>query len=849
MIWGYKMRNVNSSRSRRLWLAGGVAFAAIVTAQNALAEDAAADEVVVTGTRALGRTVLNSAAPVDVVSHDALEETGRINLVDALNEQLPSLNLPANIQPDLGSIVRGAQLRGLDPDFTLVLVNGKRRHSTALVNEDGFPGSVATDLSLIPTEAIDHIEVLRDGASAIYGSDAVAGVINVILKSNSQGGEGVLQAGQTYKGDGANGQARLNFGEKLGDRGFINLSVELDHQDRAVRNLPLIPTYLSYPAISNTTGKPVALGANDALPAGASPSPAEATRNSDPWQNLGQIAYNTQEAEANLGYTLANNVQLYAFGTFSHRVAKTGENFRLPAAIFKSNVGLLSVYPDGFTPFEGTNEKDYSFTAGAKGLVIGWDWDLSTTYGVDDLDVYTKHSANYSLTYPGAQTDFYDGNRTYSDWTTNLDFHRGFTLAALPKPVDVNLGVEGRRETDQESPGEPNSYFGSGASSLVGYLPADAVNTNRSSYAGYVGLSTYLTPKWFVDVAGRAEHYSDFGGNLTGKFSTRYDFNDAFALRGTIANGFHAPSLVTESYSNTSDHAGTPYRLAQPSSTAPLALGASPLQPEKSTSYTVGFTSEPLKGVHLAVDTYLIDVSNRLGTSSSVGVDYSTGLPVDGSGKSLTAAQAAYITGLLQKAGLTVGQGLVVHYFTNVGDTRTFGVDFTADTTTYWSGVGSFRWNFGLNLNNNALTRATPLPAVLLALPNIVGLSNSAKYSLLYTAPRDKEVFGVVYRGGKWTIDLHETRFGNLRRLNGNTNTPYDLDPSYNTDLSVAYDITTKLKLTVIANNLLDQYPQKTPVAALSAGTIAQYGPNSYSNSGPQGVIGGQYYVRLAYKF
>jgi len=252
------------------------------------------DTVIVTGTRASGRTVQSSAAPIDVIDAADIGATGKANLLEALQNLLPSFNLPANIQPDLGSIVRGAQLRNLDPGYTLVLVNGKRRHTTAVTQDDGFSGSVWVDLGLIPVSAIERVEVLRDGASALYGSDAIAGVINIILKSTATGGEAALEYGQSYKGDGGVSKLHANLGLPLGERGFAHLAAEHTRQRLAVRTPPVRDDYLLYPAIDNITGQPVALGPRNTLPPGASPDPREASRPAHPWINQGVPEYRTQ---------------------------------------------------------------------------------------------------------------------------------------------------------------------------------------------------------------------------------------------------------------------------------------------------------------------------------------------------------------------------------------------------------------------------------------------------------------------------------------------------------------------------------------------------------------------------
>jgi iron complex outermembrane receptor protein len=816
-----------------------------VLAQDVSGEAAQTATVIVTGARGTGRTVDNSAAPIDVISAQQLLATGKLNLLEALDTALPSFNLPARVQPDLGSIVRAGQLRNLDPSHTLVLVNGKRRHTTAIVNEDGFPGSVATDLALIPTGAIARVEVLRDGASAIYGSDAIAGVINIILKTDASASVST-QLGSTYDGDGNNGTLRLNAGTRLGERGFVHVGVEYQRQDIAVRNFALNPGYLSYPAVRTSDGQLVRLGTNNSLPAGTTANPAEATRNSNPWRNSGVPETETASVSANLGYELSDAVQLYGFGTYAHRTARSAQNFRLPNTIFNNNRGLLAIYPDGFTPYETTREDDFSLTGGAKGEAGGWTWDLSTTYGRDRIDVGVEDSANYSLTYPGGQTDFDIGQRRYSRSTSNLDLRRPLALG-LAEPADLSIGAEYSHESQQLHAGEPNSYFGSGSSALTGYLPVDASDTSRHSYAAYLGLGVKLTPQLLLDSAVRAEHYSDFGSKTTGRLSARYELAAAVALRATVSNGFHAPSLVTQSYSNTSDHAGVPYTLARPTSAAARALGAEALKPEQATNVSAGLTFNPGSTLRLAVDGYQIRVADRLGVSSNIGIDRSSGVALDGSGRTLTAAQATTIENLLRSAGLTVGNGLVAHYFRNVGDTRTRGIDVTLEDVVRVGG-GKLRWNLAANYNKTSLVGKTALPAVLAGLPNIATLSKSAEYDLLYRAPRDKEIVSLVYDIAGWTFNLRETRHGKLKRLNALTGGDYQLAATFITDLSAGYDLSKNINLTVGANNVFDKRPNQVPREARSAASLAQY-TGAYDNTGPLGVLGGTYYARATVRF
>lgn len=808
------------------------------------------DTVVVTGSRASGRTVGNSAAPIDVIGAQEIESTGASSLLEALNRLLPSFNLPAALQPDLGSIVRGGQLRNLDPAYTLTLINGKRRNTTALVNEDGFAGSVAVDLALIPTGAIERIEVLRDGASAVYGSSAIAGVINVVLKGDTDGSVS-LKTGTTYRGDGDISNIAIDKGFALGDRGVLHLSAQLDQQDSAARNSPLKPGYLLYPAVA-ANGNPVRLGANNSLPAGATPNPKEAGRNNRPWRNSGQIEFTTTAAGFNGNYRLQDNLELYGFGTYAHRRAYSAQNFRPAYTVWLNNPALLQVYPDGFTPFQSTSEDQYQLVLGLRGELQDWHWDLSSNYGQDTLDAYVRNSANYKLTYPAGRTNFYVGQRSYSAWTNNLDVTRSFAGPG-PHPLDVSFGLEQQRERARLRAGEPDSWFGGyggGSASLTGYFPQDASRTTRDSYAGYVGVATQLTDHWFVDTALRGEHYSDFGSSgLTGKLSTRYEFSPALAVRATASNGFHAPALVTTSYSNTSDRpGGVQSRLVRAGSAEARALGGEALKPEKARNLSLGFTGAAGDAFNWAVDAYQIDVDHVLGTSSNVGIDWTAGYAVDASGTRLNAAQIATIEGLLAPIGIAPGTSINVHYFTDVGDVRSRGVDLTFDGR-HTLGPGQLRWNVAANFNRSTITRIAGIPTQLQGLPNINTLSVAAQNNLKYRAPRDRQVIGLNYRVGAFSVDLRENRIGELRRfytVNGGGS--YNLRATYSTDLALGWNFQNGLELTLAANNLFDVRPQKVPDIARTAANLAQY-QYQWDNSGPLGNIGGSYYLRANYRF
>lgn len=489
---------MNKSLTLRLLLLGSSASAITFLAAPAMAADAAAaaevDQIVVTGSRASGRTVETSPAPIDVVSAQELQQVNQPNLLDALNTLLPSFNLPTVGTPDIGSMVRAGQLRGLSPDQTLILVDGKRRHSTAFLGAGGFSASTPADLSLIPSAAIDHVEVLRDGASAIYGSDAIAGVINIITKSGAHGGGISVEGGQFYSGDGLTGIGKFDLGTGLGPSGSLHLSGEIDHQDGVVRNFATPSNYLYYFPL-NAAGQAVLPGPNNTLPAGAHADPREAGRDPVAWKNTGLPAYTIETIAEDLRLPLNGQVQVYSFGTYSHRRADSPQNFRTPTR----DTDVRSIYPDGFAPIEQIDEKDGEIGGGLRGQgLAGWDWDLSSNYGRDVVDAYVRNSLNPTLG-AASPTHFYDGELRYSAWTNNLDLRRSFATGLFAGPIDASLGAEYRHEGYVISPGEPNSYIdggvgildgpnagkpligSGGAQGLPGFRPEDAVNATREA--------------------------------------------------------------------------------------------------------------------------------------------------------------------------------------------------------------------------------------------------------------------------------------------------------------------------------------------------------------------------------
>lgn len=617
------------------------------------------EAIVVTGARGVRRSVASSSTPIDVVTSKDLRSTGKSGLQEALSDLLPSFALPSQAGGNISSIVRTATIRGLDSDQVLVLVNGKRRHVSSVVNVSGTvnTGSQAVDLNLIPIAAIDHIEILRDGAAAQYGSDAIAGVINIILKSGDHGGSAYASSGIYGEGDGITWQTDDDIGFKLGQDGFIHLSYEGVRQDHTGRALTsTLPYYYA--------GDP---------------------RNSLPhrvtYSGYGQPEQRTQSIAVNLEKPITPGITFYGFGTYAHNEGVQWENFRQPAA----NDAVLAIFPNGYQPREDITQDDVSATVGFKGAdLFGWKWDLSSTYGRNYANIQTLNTVNstYGVNSP---TQFRDGAWEATEITNDFDVTRAFNLPVLAAPLNVAAGLEQRIDSYRIIAGEPSSYLNGGvpiltgpnagkflntpgAQSQAGFLPSQTANLWRNNVGGYIDLETKLLPQWQVGAAGRFEHYDDFGNNKIGKVSTRYEVTKWLALRGAISNGFRAPSLGEEGYQaqNTSFYKGVPYNSVNLPvySAGAQALGAQALRPETSIDYSAGFVLKPIHRMTVTVDGYQIGIANRIVESGYIGL--SPGGTLDPG-----------VASLLKGIGVE-GVG-AARYFLNGARTRTRGLDIVAD--------------------------------------------------------------------------------------------------------------------------------------------------------------------------
>lgn len=809
------------------------------------ADDAAADggTIIVTGTRSRSvRTVADSPVPIDVIQPAELKATGRTGLKEVLGQIVPSLTMPALGGGGTSASVRPISIRGLSGDYLLVLVNGKRRHTTSLINNLSriSGGSTPVDIDLIPTNAVGRIEVLRDGAAAQYGSDAISGVINIILDDSPEGGEFSSTAGQLYEKGGALLQQQIGYGTRIGDGGFVRFAVEGKYHDRADSSAEPVP-YI-YPFI-NGAPDPREANADHLIAGGYGRS------------NRDKIINGSLNAELPVGDAL----KLYGFSTLSYRDIddKRGSAFAAPTgygglANVQGQTVLPQVYPSGFQARRRIREWDGQGTLGLKGTIGAWDFDVSSSYGRDHVRLGAVGTLNPSLG-PSSKTSFFMGKQVQALWVNNVDLSRDYDIG-LAEPLSVAVGVEHRWEKFQNITGEPDSYrdggyvipadgtpFGQlyggrspspGLVSFTGTSPADQSSISRNNLAAYVDLSTSITKGWFVGVAGRFEHYDDSAGDtVSGKFSTRYEIAPGFALRGGVNTGFRAPSLAQTAFSTTqntvtvigNNRVSTISKFLPVNSIAALALGAKPLKPEKSLNFTGGFTFE--RGpARLTVDAYQIRVDDRIVKTEFLGTASNGGTAI---------------------RDILIANGVAnvdsAQFFTNAIDTRTRGVDVVAEYTVRTAGLGSFRLNAAYSYNKTKILKVIDNPAQLAPL-NVTLFGRQAQRDLVAALPRTKLVLS-----NDWSLDrfhalLRVTRYGSYVESSNVASGDRRFGAKWVTDLDVSYELSERVTLSAGANNLFDVYPDRN-------GLIAYDGSGAYGNFAPFGLSGGFYYGRVSVKF
>ncbi len=740
---------------------------------SAQAQDSAeqGEEIIVTGTRAEGRSRLDSAAPVDVLGGETLRRQGSTELGQALSTVAPSIDFKRPSAVDGTDAIRPATLRGLSPDQTLVLVNGIRGHTSALLNVGGSVGrgSAAVDLNTIPTAALDRIEVLRDGASAQYGSDAIAGVINLRLREASSGG-GVSATYGIYDtqidtargGRSKTGEPVLTVagwqGIGLGSNGFLTLSGE----------------YVDRSATSRGDFDPRV-------------TPSRVTsRFGDPEVEQATIF-------ANAGIEFGEGYELYGWAGYQDRDSKSAAFPRLATAAASNGVG--DIWPDGFLPLINTKSRNLTTAVGVRGDLAGWNADLSLSYGRNRIEFRTLDSANYSLG-AATPTDFYDGAVAFDQWVGGIDLSRKFDVF---HSLNVALGAEWRREGYVIEAGEVASYTGSGAQGFPGFSNLNAVKASRRNISAYLDVEAELTSKLLLGLAGRVEDYSDFGSTVNGKVSLRYDLTDWFALRGTASTGFRAPSLQQQYYTAVSSvvvdgnvvETGTFPSFADVS----VALGGLPLRPEKSTNFSVGAVIRS-GGFSLTVDGYQIKLRDQIGLSEN-----------------FTGAQGSEIAEILAENDVQAAR-----FFVNGLRSTTRGIDVVANYRLRDVFSGSLDLTVAGNVNEVDVTYVPTSTGTVNVGTGLLGRNRILTYE--QGTPGEKVTGAVDWNNDQVGITLRGTYYGWVNQPGSAPANDVLSGRHLITDLEFRFKPIQGGELAIGASNLFDVYPDATIAANNSTGVV-----------------------------
>lgn len=858
-------------------------------------DDSYGSQVIVTGTRRVGRTVSDSPVPVDVISGEQLRQSGFTETARLLRDLVPSLNFPQPSITDGTDVIRPATLRGLGPDQTLVLVNGKRRHVAALLNINGSVGrgSAAVDINQIPASSLARVEVLRDGAAAQYGSDAIAGVINFQLNNAREGGrivvnygafntaiagvrevtgingtagqvptltpDGVLQLTDTGRDlrvtDGGTLTVSGNIGLPLGPEGFINITAEYrDRED------------------TNRTGYDPRRQYSQSGPL----DPREFTfdRRS---HRYGDARTEDVNIVVNMGTPVADDVNFYAFGTFGSRQGESAGFYRRAA----DNRNVLAIYPDGFLPLITSDSRDFAITGGFDGELAGWNWDLSLGYGGNKVDFTIINTLNASLG-AASPTEFDAGSLDYSQIMANLDASRELAVSGIER-MTLSLGAEWRRERYQLGAGEPASFVagpvrvgannsfitGAGATAFAapgsqvfpGFQPTiggvDVTRANsRSNISAYVELDTDITRNFNIQVAGRVEDYSDFGSTVNGKVASRWEFVDGVALRGAVSTGFRAPSLQQQFFAAaaTNNIGGVLVDAVTLPTANPVAqaLGSSPLQAETSLSWSAGMVFDRVAGLNFTFDYYQIDIDDRIVLTDNLTATR------DAAGNPSGAGAGRAIAEILNNAGFT--NISAARFFFNGIDTRTRGFDAIASYRTSLGDMGTLGLIAGYNWNKVTITGRRDTPGDLAQVPgiNLFGRLESLRFE--QGQPRDRINLGVDYEWDWLSVTARTNRFGEVLSAGAVPLNDVVLRPRWISDLEIRIrpqdGIANRFELAFGANNLFDEYPTVNPTGRgidPVTGNPANLSVNNYflpfSSFSPFGFNGRFLYGRISYAF
>ena len=853
-------------------------LAPVVSAQQPDPEEAPTrlEEIVVIGSRILGRSITDSPVPVDLIKQEDMRNTGQLEVGRAIQRLIPSFNFSSSSISDGSDAVRPATLRGMGPDQVLVLLNGKRRHGSALIhaNRSVGRGTTGTDMNAIPMGAIKRIEVLRDGASAQYGSDAIAGVINVILKDDYEGGFRT-NYGTTYKGDGDQFVASLDKGFKVGEDGTLHATFEYRNRERTNRaglsgDVQYRDTETCKLGSTVKDGPPICTPANSNLTQsildqyeGLYGEKTDVILNDpgDKEKNFNRRNFRVGDGDSeqfsgalNFDTPIGKGLELYSFADVSRRENETGGFYRQP---MNSGNPVGSGYPDGFLPLINTTIWDFSFGAGlVKEFDNGLKADLGVVHGGNmfNFNITNSHNASWvtANNLPGA-TSADSGDLELYLTTVNLDF----SLPVPEKNMSLAWGAGYRRDNYQIEAGEeysyrdyddpPNEGGPSGIQVFPGFKPDNEVNESRNALSLYTDAEMFVNDLGIFDKvmfspAVRYEHYSDFGHTVNGKLATKLDFSRAFAVRGSMSSGFRAPSmhqLYFNSVSNQFNSDGTVARKGtfRNDSAIAKAIGIPELKQETATNLSVGVVYQPAPSFTLTADFYRIEVKDRIIISGDLDPAKNSSLP--------SSVMTAF-----NKAGVTTGQ-----FFMNAADTETRGMDVVASWDVPFIKRGDLELNF-LGALMQTQIRDVKLPA---GLPP--SLFQDRERSIIEEwQPKSRFTLSSLYQLDQFSASVMVHRYGSYT-VSGDGNNPkkQKFDPKYVTDVQASYNFGSFGIFKIGANNLFDVTPDEDTIDTSRGGRIIDSQGNLIVNStdvftysrrsAPFGFNGGFYYVAFEYRF
>jgi iron complex outermembrane receptor protein len=838
-----------------------------------LSESGLGDEVVVLGSRAVARTRTETPVPVDVIQiSQVMNDVGQVDLNQIINFIAPSFQSARQTISDGTDHVDPGQLRGLGPDQVLVLVNGKRRHQSALVNVNGTVnrGTVGTDMSAIPASAIERIEILRDGAAAQYGSDAIAGVINIVLKKKT----GLLEANASYGmyiteyeknyalytltnktdnpnvsvEDGKTFQASLGYGFKIGE-GYLNITGE--YTSRGATNRGGTYTGAVFPAVNGVNRDDSILSAKGL------------TRDFFDMR-IGNSEMKAGGAFYNFGYPVSGNTELYLFGGYTNKKGTGAGFYRYPSGIPGAariyQDAVFALYPNGFLPLINSEIADFSTAVGMRTKLGEWNLDISNTYGINKFDFIINNSVNYSqFAVPGnRQTSFDAGGLKFWQNTVNADFSKKYDILA---GLNVAAGAEYRIDAFGVKSGEEASYknfdvtSGAAAAAQVfaGFVNTIGDDETRNAVAFYVDMEQDFTEKFLLTGALRYENYSDFGSTFNYKFSTRYKFSENFNIRASHSTGFRAPSMQQKYYAKTNT-----LFVSQPGgglapvesgtftndSKAAQILGIPTLKEETSRNYSVGLTAKPFPGFDVTVDAYQIDIDDRIVLTNNF----------SGGNDSLLKQE-------LQAAGASAA-----NFFTNAIDTRSRGLEAVLSYNKSFTSKHTLRTTLAMTFIDNEVKKDASGKPIIHASDILVNSGQLGSYfnredqSRVEVAnPKNKQSLTFNYSYDKIGVMLRFVRFGKVQYLDPTINPDsthkfpindftgqretldQEFSPKTVTDLSLSYNITSFLSATIGVNNLFDVYQDRhTHSSNMSSGRFI------FSRRVQQmGFNGAYYFARL----